>query len=64
MWRWEDTISGDQVCVTDGMSIKGLELEVLADLIHSGALRHLDYIYVDFHEWIDNDHKSFRYLLT
>ena len=44
-------------------NIKGLELEVLADLIHSGALQHLDYIYIDFHEWMDKDHKSFRYLI-
>ena len=44
------------------LTIKGLELEVLADLIHSGALQHLDYIYIDFHEWMDNDHKSFRYM--
>ena len=43
------------------LNIKGLELEVLTDLIHSGALQHLDYIYVDFHEWMDEDHKSFRY---
>ena len=45
------------------LNIEGLELEVLADLIHSGALQHLDYIYIDFHEWMDNDHKSFRYLI-
>ena len=45
------------------LNIKGLELEVLADLIHSGALQHLDYIYIDFHEWMDKDHKSFRYLI-
>ena len=45
------------------LNIKGLELEVLTDLIHSGALQHLDYIYVDFHSWMNKDHKSFRYLI-
>ena len=49
-----------QFLYLDWLNIKGLELEVLADLIHSGAIQHLDYIYVDFHTWMDNDHKSFR----
>ena len=43
------------------LNIKGLEVDVLADLIHSGAFQHLDYIYVDFHPRMDGDHKSFRY---
>ena len=38
-------------------------MEVLADLIHSGAIQHLDYIYIDFHKWMDKDHRSFRYLI-
>ena len=46
------------------LNIKGLEVEVLADLIHSGALRHLDYIYIDFHKWMDKDHMSFRYSMS
>ena len=40
--------------------LKGMELEILADLIHSGALRHMDYIFIDFHAWMDKDHKRFR----
>ena len=44
--------------------MKGLELEILADLIHSGALQHLDYIYIDFHESMDDDHKSFRWVTS
>ena len=46
----------------NGLNVKGLELEVLADLIHSGAIQQIDYIYVDFHPWMDKDHKSFRYV--
>ena len=41
--------------------LKGMELEILADLIHNGALRHLDYISIDFHPWFGQAHKSFRY---
>ena len=41
-------------------NIKGLHMEILADIIHSGALRHLDYIYTDYHPWLDNDHKKFQ----
>ena len=36
----------------------------MADLIHSGALQHLDYIYIDFHVSIGKDHKSFRYSIS
>ena len=59
-WTWKYEIQGD-IAGTDCLNVKGLEVEVLADLIHSGALQHLDYIYVDFHSWMDKDHKKFRY---
>ena len=47
-------------CLLTQYNIKGLELEVLADLIHSGALQHLDYIYIDFHTFFGDAHRSFQ----
>ena len=43
------------------LDVEGLEIEILADLIHSGALRHLDNVHIDFHGFINDNYTLFRY---
>ena len=42
------------------LDVEGLEIEILADLIHSGALRHLDNVHIDFHGFINDNYTLFR----
>ena len=42
------------------LDVEGLELEILADLIHSGALRHLDNVHTEYHTSLHQDYNTLR----
>lgn len=54
-------LNGDKPsAVVMKLDVEGMEIEILTDLIHSGALRHLDNVHIDFHWWMNNNYKLFR----
>ena len=42
------------------LDVEGLEIEILADLIHSGAIKHLDNAHIEFHSALDENFSIFR----
>ena len=42
------------------LDVEGLELEIMADLIHSGALRHLDNVHTEYHTPLHQDYDTLR----
>ena len=42
------------------LDVEGLELEILADLIHSGALRHLNNVHIEYHSSLHQDYETLK----
>ena len=42
------------------LDVEGLEIEILADLIHSGAIKHLDNVHIEFHPDLSENFAIFR----
>ena len=45
------------------LDVEGLELEILADLIHSGAIKHLDNVHIEYHTAENDNFSIFRLVL-
>ena len=42
------------------LDVEGLELEIMTDLIHSGALRHLNNVHIEYHSSLHQDYETLK----
>ena len=58
--KFINEIVGQRRLNGDKPSAVVMKLDVEGMEIHSGALRHLDNVHIDFHWWMNNNYKLFR----